>query len=164
MFPVFFDLSNLHVMLIGGGMGALHRLRQLEDNGAASVKIFAEAPIPELEILSRNRLTRNLPTAGDFVGASIIFITDTDMHFAERFAMRARAMHIPVNVEGVSSLSDFFVPASSRQRELIMSVSKVAAQPILARRLKKYLHEKPEPRVRGVFGAFTEYFRQREAE
>lgn len=158
MFPVFFDLSNLHVMLIGGGLGALQRLKQLEDNGAASIKIYAEAPIPELEILARNRLVRSMPVASDFVGASMIFVTDTHIHFAERFAMRARALHIPVNVEGVSQLSDFFVPATSRQRELLMSVSKVGAQPILARRLKKYLADTQEPRSWGLFG-LGGYFR-----
>ncbi len=62
MLPLMLDVARLRLMLIGNGAAAIRRRRLLEESGAVSLVVHADAPCDELIAAAGVRFQRGLPT------------------------------------------------------------------------------------------------------
>lgn len=137
--PIAIDLARVPVALVGRDLQALKRLRQLEADGVARVRLFSDAPSPALLDHAGNRLVRRLPTARDLAGSRIVFIADLPPEDGADVAAAACAAGALVNIEDQRGWCDFHSPAIVRRGDLVISVSTNGQSPALAHRVRAYL-------------------------
>jgi precorrin-2 dehydrogenase/sirohydrochlorin ferrochelatase len=139
MFPAILDLSKLRVAVAGDGTAVLRRLRMLDEDRAAHVRVFVPRPSPQLALEAGDRLIRRLPTRSEIASVHILFVGGLAEEEARALAEIAREEGALVNVEDVTDLCDFHVPAQVRRGDLLMTVSTGGKSPGLARRLGRQL-------------------------
>lgn len=139
MLPIVLDLARVPVALVGREAQALKRLRQLEADGAARVRIFSDAPSDALRAYAGDRLVGRLPNAADLAGSRVVYVADLPPEDAGDLATAATAAGALVNVEDQKGWCDFHSPSVVRRGDLLLSVSTNGKSPALARRIRAML-------------------------
>ena len=141
LFPLFADLRNRPVLVVGGGAVARRKVAALLEAGAL-VRVGAPALDPELEgLVAANRIEH---LAGMFRDAWLdevwLAIAATDDAEVNRVvADAAAARRLLVNVVDDAELSSFQVPAVVQRGALQVAISSGGAAPMLARALREKL-------------------------
>jgi precorrin-2 dehydrogenase/sirohydrochlorin ferrochelatase len=139
MLPLVIDLARVPVALVGRDAQALRRLRHLEADGVARVRIFSDAPSEALLAYAGDRIVRRLPTAADLAGSRVVFIADLPSEDVADIAGLAYAAGALVNAEDRRAWCDFHSPSVVRRGDLLLSVSTNGRSPALARRIRTCL-------------------------
>ena len=124
-FPLFVDLSETGVLVVGAGRIALRRVKTLLDF-AGRVTVVAPAVCEELEALAAAggiALRRRAFEEGDLDGAGLVLAATNDAALNARIADLARARSIPVNVGSDKSLCDFYFPGVARRGSVVVGVT-----------------------------------------
>ncbi len=140
-YPVFWNLRDRPVLVVGGGSVAARKARALLRSGAA-VSVAAERLGSELRgELEAGRIAH---LAGAYAGEGlrgqclVVAATD-DAETNHRVAGEARAAGIPVNVVDDPQYCDFILPAIVDRSPLLIAVSSGGRAPMLARHVKTWL-------------------------
>ena len=147
-FPLFIDLNDKTVLVVGGGPVAARKARVLLDYGPR-VLVCAPRFVPELEQLSGAELLRQ-PFVPDLLEGVSLAIAATDDRVLNRtVAQLCRKRAIPVNVADSREESTFLFPAVVRRGRLSVGISTGGASPAAAayvrRTLEGQLPESLEP-------------------
>jgi uroporphyrin-III C-methyltransferase/precorrin-2 dehydrogenase/sirohydrochlorin ferrochelatase len=116
--PLFFDLTERRVLVVGSGAAAERRANLARAAGASVVE----------------RTDR--PTLSAFRNASIVFVATGGVNRDSTVARMARRAGVPVNVADRPALSDFIVPAIVDRDEVVVAISTGGASPTLATALR----------------------------
>ena len=140
-YPVFFDLSQRPVLVIGGGRLALEKVRGLL---AAEAEVTVAAPelCDELVSLRDDGLIAHLPRAyeeGDMNGRALVMAAAEDRSQNARLQADARAAGVPLNAADDPAHCDFILPAVVREEPLTLAISTGGGSPAVARRLREEL-------------------------
>ncbi len=133
-YPVFLDLRDKPVVVVGAGKVALRKVAGLLEAGAR-VKVVApecDAGFDHLPV----RLLRRRFRASDLDGAFLALAATNDRRVNARVAGEARRRGIPVNVADDPAACGFLVPARIRRGNLQIAVSTSGRAPRLARELR----------------------------
>lgn len=155
--PVFFDLRDRPVTVIGGGAVAMRKIRLLL---ACQARIRVLAPRLCADLAQRHHdglidfrpgeFSPTLLDDGDTPALVIAATDDEDVNAAVAAACRAR--RLPINVVDSPSLCDFIFPAIIDRSPLVMAVSSGGAAPVLARLVRSRI----EAAVPAAFGQLAE--------
>lgn len=140
-FPVFLDLTDRRVVVVGGGETAAQKLRLLVRTGARTTVIaesFSEA-VAELARTKQVRLEQRRFARGDVRGAALIIGAESRADQNAEVSAAARAHGIPVNVVDNPDLSTAIVPAIVDRDPVIVAIGTEGASPIIARDLRARL-------------------------
>ena len=129
MLPIIFDGSKIHVGLAGSGEGFARRLKVLHAAGVTDPVLFAD----------------RMPGQAEIAGLQILFVAGLGEAASTALAGMAREAGVLVNVEDVTALCDFHVPAQVRRGELGFTVSTCGRSPALSRILREYLESRFGP-------------------
>jgi uroporphyrin-III C-methyltransferase/precorrin-2 dehydrogenase/sirohydrochlorin ferrochelatase len=140
-FPVFFDLTALKVLVVGGGEVALRKVALLERSGA-SITLVAPEVLPELQ--ERAAAGKILLAIREFVpndldGARLVIVATSRRAVNRWIASLSEARGIPVNVVDDREASRFIVPAIIDRDPVLVAISTGGTSPVLARRLRERL-------------------------
>jgi siroheme synthase-like protein len=140
-YPIFIDVENRDVVIIGGGGVCTRKAETMMRYGA---RVTVIAPRVTDEIMGwvsagRIQLKRKEYDDGDLDGASIVIASTDDACINGRIARDCRRRKIPVNVVDVTHLCEFIVPAIVEQGSIQLAVSTGGKSPALARTLKENL-------------------------
>ncbi|MBI3496198.1 MAG: siroheme synthase [Proteobacteria bacterium] len=144
MYPISLDLKQIRVGLVGRGFRAVRRLALLDAEAAGDVRVFSDAPSPELLGRAGKRLTPRLPFVEDLRRLQVLFIADLDWKTASRLAERADRIGLIVNVEDETKLSTFHSAAALRRGDFTVAISTNGKSPAMASLLRRHLE--------GLFG------------
>ena len=160
--PIFLDVTQGIVGLIGSGPATLGKLRLLQSAGA-KVRWYVEdvdtdehardVQSGRLEICSSD------PTVADFSDLIAVVCAAGDPGDAT-IAARARAHRVPINVVDRPELSTFIFPAIIDRGDVVVAVGTGGASPVLARRLRERIEALLPARI-GDFAALMGRFRPR---
>jgi len=142
-YPIFIDVENRDVLIIGGGAVCARKAETMMRYGAR-VTIVAPEVIDEISGWAndgRIKLTRKEYDEADLEGASIVIASTDDACINGRIARDCRRRKIPVNVVDVTHLCEFIVPAIVQQGSIQLAVSTGGKSPALARTLKENLQK-----------------------
>jgi siroheme synthase-like protein len=134
-YPVFLDLRDRPVVVIGGGRVARRKVQGLREAGAR-VRVIAP------RIASRLRadaLVRRRYRPGDLRGAVLAFAATGDRAVNHAVAREARRRRIPVNVADSAAECTFLVPARLRRGGLHIAISTSGQDPRLAKAVRRRL-------------------------
>ena len=134
-YPVFLDLRDRPVVVIGGGRVATRKVAGLVEAGAR-VRVIAPRVGPELEA---DAIERRRYRKGDLKGAVLAFAATDDRRVNQAVAAEARRRGIPVNVADSVQECTFLAPARLRKGEIQIAISTSGSSPRLAAELRRKL-------------------------
>jgi uroporphyrin-III C-methyltransferase/precorrin-2 dehydrogenase/sirohydrochlorin ferrochelatase len=118
-FPVFLDLQDAPVLVVGDGEVAARKQALLRQAGAA------------VRVVTPNRFEEK-----DVRGMRLVIAATGDAPVNAAVAAAAREANVPVNVVDDAALSSFIMPAIVDRSPLVVAISTGGAAPVLATRLR----------------------------
>jgi uroporphyrin-III C-methyltransferase / precorrin-2 dehydrogenase / sirohydrochlorin ferrochelatase len=158
LFPLFADLHDRPVLVVGGGAVALRKITALKSAGA-TVLVGAPKLVPELQALLKQNEIVYLP--GKFQAQwldevwLVVAATD-DVVVNQQVATAAAARRLFVNVVDDAELSSYQVPSVIERGPLQIAISSAGAAPMLAR----HIREKLEAQFDESYGLLTRLLAQ----
>ena len=132
-FPIFFDLQDRKVIVVGGGEEAVRKIRLLLKTPA---KINVIAPDLHEEIKSDSRIhwlaTAFKPELLD--GAALVYSAQLELNAEVSVAAQARG--IPVNAVDQASISTFIVPSIVDRDPVIVAIGTEGTAPVLGQGIR----------------------------
>jgi siroheme synthase-like protein len=142
-YPVFLDIEDHAVLIIGGGEVCTRKAETMMRYGAR-VTIVSPSFTDEIEQWSRDgsvTLRRKHYDEADLAEASIVIASTDDACINARIARDCRRRKLPVNVVDVPHLCEFIVPAIVETGSIQVAISTGGKSPALARTLKEDLKQ-----------------------
>lgn len=132
-FPLFYDLQNVRVVVVGGGEEALRKVR-LFLKTPAQIEVIAETLHPELAGNSRVYWRAKAYEATYLQGAALAVCADVSLN--RLVSADAKALGIPFNAVDDAALSSFIVPAIVDRDPVVVAIGTEGAAPILAQNIR----------------------------
>lgn len=142
-YPIFIDVEDREVVIIGGGVVCARKAETMLRYGA-NVTVVSPEFTDEIEQWAREgriRTRRKPYDDSDLEGASMVIASTDDACINGRIARDSRRRRIPVNVVDVTHLCEFIVPAIVESGSIQIAVSTGGKSPALARTLKEDLQK-----------------------
>ena len=141
LYPLFADLTNRPVLVVGGGAVAERKIAALLD-AQARISVHALTFTPQLQAWAdEGRIAlRNEPFDAAWLDAVwLVLAATSDGALNRRVATLAEARRVFVNVVDESALCSFHVPAVIDRSPLTIAISSGGDAPMLARLLRERL-------------------------
>jgi uroporphyrin-III C-methyltransferase/precorrin-2 dehydrogenase/sirohydrochlorin ferrochelatase len=133
-FPVFIDLKDRPVVVVGGGEEALRKVRLLLKT-EARILVIAAALHNELAAEPRVNWIARRFDAALLDGAALVFSADKQLNPAVTVAAKTRG--IPVNAVDAAEISTFIVPSIVDRDPVVVAIGTEGAAPVLGRGLRE---------------------------
>ncbi|MDQ6799243.1 MAG: bifunctional precorrin-2 dehydrogenase/sirohydrochlorin ferrochelatase [Acidobacteriota bacterium] len=142
-YPIFLDIEDRDVVIIGGGPVCERKAETMMKYGARVTVVAPEFtdPIKRWAKAGALKVRKKKYDATDLDGASIVIASTDDESVNMQIASDCRQRKIPVNVVDVTHLCEFIVPAIVEQGSVQLAVSTGGKSPALARTLKEDLQK-----------------------
>lgn len=160
--PVFFNVTDRWVAVLGGG-GAAVRKAETAVRAGARVKVFADQLCNEFGELRSSKQFLHVPRAlrvEDLEGCVLFFCAAEDAEQNRSAYSLARAARVPCNVVDMPELCDFIMPSIVDRSPVVIAISTAGTSPILGRMIKARL-ETMLPAAYGQIAAFVGRYRRK---
>ena len=138
-YPIFLDLKDRPVLVVGAGKVALRKARGLVEAGAR-VTVVAPECEPEFEELPVRMVARRF-RASDLAGAMLVFAATDDRMTNHRIAIAAKGKGVFANIADSAAECDFVVPARVLRGSVQVAISTGGESPRLSVELRKKLED-----------------------
>ena len=140
-YPIFLQLQDRRVLVIGGGKEAQHKVRGLLAAGARltviapklTKELQGRLASGELDVLQREYQD------GDLAGYEVCMVATDDGAVNAQVAAEGKRQRIWVNAADDPANCDFILPAVVRRGAITLAASTGGTSPALARRLREEL-------------------------
>jgi siroheme synthase-like protein len=136
-YPIFLDLKDRPVLLVGAGRIALRKARGLVEAGARLTVVAPEWD-PEFESLPVELVRRHF-RAADLSDVLLVFAATNDRLTNHRIGIAAKGKGILANIVDSAEECDFVVPARVRRDDVQIAVSTGGDNPRLSAELRRKL-------------------------
>jgi uroporphyrin-III C-methyltransferase / precorrin-2 dehydrogenase / sirohydrochlorin ferrochelatase len=159
-FPIFVDLKDRRVVVVGGGEEALRKLRLLLKTDAELAVIADEthaeiASEPRIKWLARSYSKEHL------AGAALVYSADASLNAL--VSADAQLMGIPVNAVDAADISTFIVPSIVDRDPIVIAIGSEGTAPILAQGIRAQV-DAMLPQKLGALARAAQALRSRVAE
>jgi len=140
-YPIFIELENRRVLVVGGGPVAERKVEALLDAGARITVVSPDVTDRLMELANSSRLIWHQRKfhSSDLDGASLVISATDDAATQAEVASDAAAKNILVNTVDKPELCDFIVPSMLRRGEITVAISTSGKSPALAAELRRRL-------------------------
>ena len=125
-FPLFVDLSEKHILVVGAGKIAKRRITTMADF-AGKVTVVAPDILPEIREMAQSvphiTLTERNFLLEDLRGADLVFAATNNPALNEDIAKACKEAGIPVNAAHNQKLCDFYFPGLVKKDPLVIGVT-----------------------------------------
>jgi precorrin-2 dehydrogenase / sirohydrochlorin ferrochelatase len=146
LFPVFFKVNRLHVLVVGGGNIGYEKTFTLLDNcPTANVTIVATWFKPELLELIKTapnvQIIQKSFSCGDLWGKDLAIAATNDRELNMHVWEKAKCSKVLINVADTPELCDFYLGSVVQKGNLKIAISTNGKSPTIAKRLKEVFKE-----------------------
>jgi precorrin-2 dehydrogenase/sirohydrochlorin ferrochelatase len=134
-YPLFLDLTDQPVVVIGAGKVAARKIRSLLAAGACVTAISPQA----YRLPKAVRWLRRRYRCGDLAGARLVVAATDDQAVNQLVCAEAKRRRQLVNCITPPSAGNFIVPAVARRGKLTIAISTGGLNPALAKQLRRDL-------------------------
>lgn len=142
-FPLYMDMQNLKVLVLGGGTIATEKIEKLLDFTKEITIIATEVSAKSDRLIDEHALTlyRRAYKKGDIEGFDIVIVaTDTvDLHKA--IYAESRGSRILVNSVDNAAYCDFIFPSYMQKGDLTIAFSTGGTSPAFAKQIRHYFEK-----------------------
>jgi len=142
-YPVYLDLKDRAVLVVGGGLIAEGKALQLVEAGAR-VRLVSPDLTPRLAELAESggiEYREGKFEIGDLKGVALVISATNDQAANEEVARLAAELGLLFNVVDQPALCSFITPALVTRGNLQISVSSAGGSPSVAQRVKREIGE-----------------------
>jgi uroporphyrin-III C-methyltransferase / precorrin-2 dehydrogenase / sirohydrochlorin ferrochelatase len=159
-FPLFLDLKDKPILLVGGGEVAARKCSLLIEAGARITAVAPQLGVELTEALARGALTHRARefSDADVAGVWLVVAATDDRAVNAAVAAAANAARIPCNVVDDRELSSFIMPAIIDRSPVQIAVSTGGTSPVLARLIRERLETLLDSSL-GPLAAFADRWR-----
>ncbi len=146
-YPVFLDLRDRRVVVVGGGEAGLTRARRLRAVGAR-ITVVAPDLVPELAAMADRGEVHHVDRdyrPGDLEGAWLVVTEQLPADEAAAVYREAEKRRVFCCVEDDLDHVSYIHPAVVRRGDLAVAISTAGSAPVLAVRLRQELEERLGP-------------------
>jgi precorrin-2 dehydrogenase/sirohydrochlorin ferrochelatase len=136
-YPIFLDLKDRPVLVVGAGKIALRKTRGLLEAGAR-VTVVAPEVLPEFDGLPLRVLRRPFRVA-DLANAILVFAATDDRAVNHRIGIAAKGRGLFANIADSAPECDFIVPARLTRGDVQIAISTGGRSPRLSADLRRKL-------------------------
>jgi siroheme synthase-like protein len=136
-YPIFLDLRNRPVLVVGAGKVALRKVRGLLEAGAR-VTVIAPQALAELDTLPVRVIRRRYRPA-DLTGVALVFAATNDRAVNRNIGRAARRRRIFANIADSAEECDFVVPARLHRGRVQIAIATGGTDPRLSAALRRKL-------------------------
>jgi siroheme synthase-like protein len=138
-YPVYLNLTDRRVVVVGGGVVAERKIESLLDTGASIRVISPEVTARILTLAAERRidLQRRRYQSGDCTGSALVFSATDDPEISNAVFEDGRKAGALVNTADQPAFCDFIMPAVVRRGDISIAISTSGASPGLAARLRR---------------------------
>ncbi|MCD8075248.1 MAG: bifunctional precorrin-2 dehydrogenase/sirohydrochlorin ferrochelatase [Lachnospiraceae bacterium] len=136
-FPIFVDLSEEKIVVVGAGTIAKRRIRALADFAGRLVVIAPEVnpELRDLEAAGRIEIWRKRFEKEDILGAALVIAATNDRRLNQAIYTACKEAGIPVNVCNDKTRCDFYFPVLAYDETVVAGVSSSGQDAARARRV-----------------------------
>jgi precorrin-2 dehydrogenase/sirohydrochlorin ferrochelatase len=145
-YPVFLDLEDVLVLVVGGGRIAARKAEGLVDAGA-SVRLVATEVSDHVDRSRLAEVHEKQFDEGDLDGVRLVVTATGDFDVDQKISMAARAREIWTNAADQPVDCEWILPAITRSGRVTGAISTDGASPALAGYLRDRLAEILDDRV-----------------
>ena len=158
--PLFFDLKNRAVLIVGGGDVALRKARLLEKAGAQITVIspIINQALKDLAVNTQGNALNKEYDSESLSGFTLVVAATDNRAVNKKVSEDAKQTNVPVNVVDHPELCSFIFPAIVDRSPIIAAVSSGGSSPVLARLLRAKL-ETVLPATYGRLATLAEKYR-----
>ena len=138
-YPIFLDLKDRPVLVVGAGKIALRKAKGLLEAGAR-VTVVAPDREPEFDSLPLRLVPRRF-RASDLAGVMLVFAATNDRLTNHRIGIAAKGKGVFANIADSAEECDFIVPARLQRGSIHVAVSTGGENPRLSAELRKKLDD-----------------------
>lgn len=146
LFPIFLKLSEIHILLVGGGAVALEKLTGIyRADPDAKVSIVADFLRQEIiEMVGKMSFSsiaerKFLPT--DIVNKNLVILATDNRQLHEEVKKLCKEQNILCNVADTPDLCDFYLSSVVQKGDLKIAISTNGKSPTVAKRLREVFEE-----------------------
>ena len=133
LFPMFVDMTNKNVVVIGGGAIATRRIKTLLQFGC-KIKVIADSLHPDLyDIEASFQWTNRQYKPGDVEKADIVIAATNDRKVNAAVADECRKYGVAVNVVDCKEECDFYFPAIAINKDVVAGIGSNGKNPALTK-------------------------------
>jgi siroheme synthase-like protein len=136
-YPIFLDLRDKPVLVVGAGKVGLRKIRGLLEAGARVTVVSPESEAHGLPVEWKRRRFRK----SDLKGQALVFAATDDRKVNAAVGAEARRLGIPANIADAPGECDFIVPSRARSGDLQVAVSTSGRNPRRAVELRRKIEE-----------------------
>lgn len=159
LYPVFLDLTDRPVVVVGGGAVATERAAKLAAHGARVLLVSPQLTPALAEMVADGRVSVHhaRPYApGDLDGAVLVVAATSDRQVNQQVRDHALAAGAQVNVADDPAGSTAVIPALMRQGDLAVAITTGGASPVVSRRIREDLEQRFGPGWAGLLALLAE--------
>lgn len=139
-FPMFMDMTNLKVLVVGGGVIAAEKLEKLIDFTTEITVIALRVDEEAQAIIDQHALVlhKRAYAVGDIEGFDIVIVaTDTQVLHKEIYE-ESRGSRVLVNSVDNTAYCDFIFPSYVKKEDLTIAFSTGGASPAFAKQIRQH--------------------------
>ena len=140
-FPLFVDLTNKRILVVGGGKVATHKVKKLLQFGA-QITVVAPKVSNELKKLRKEgkiKIKRRRFLTGDLKNKDLVVVATDDIKLQERIYKLCTKKRIPCNTVDVPEYCSFIFGSTIVRGELVVAITTSGKAPALSKELRKFL-------------------------
>jgi len=151
-FPMFMDMNNLKVLVIGAGTIATEKLEKLIDFTTDITVIALRVEEEAYRLIEEHQLTleQRAYKRGDIEGFDIVIVATDTVTLHKEIYEESRGSRVLVNSVDNVEYCDFIFPSYVKKEDLTIAFSTGGASPAFAKQIRQHF-EKIIPENVGVF-------------
>ncbi len=151
-FPMFMDMKNLKVLVIGAGAIATEKLEKLTDFTTEITVIALRVEEDAKRLIEEHQLTleQRAYQKGDIKGFDIVIVATDTVALHKEIYEESRGSRVLVNSVDNTEYCDFIFPSYVKKDDLTIAFSTGGASPAFAKQIRQHF-EKIIPQNVGAF-------------
>ncbi|PHS34529.1 MAG: siroheme synthase [Sulfurovum sp.] len=151
-FPIYMDMSNLKILLIGGSYIAIEKLEKLLvfTKEITVISLRVEKGMQELVDTHQLKLYERAYVVGDIKGFDMVIVATDTVNLHKAIYDECRDSRVLVNSVDDTAYCDFIFPSFVQKGDLTIAISTGGASPAFAKKMRQHF-EKVIPNSVGSF-------------
>jgi len=142
-FPMYMDMQDLRVLVVGGGFIATEKLEKLVDFTKEITVIAKEVSIEANQLIKDHCLTlyQRAYKEGDIEGFDIVIVATDSVELHKAIYEESRGIRILVNSVDNTDYCDFIFPSYVQKGDLTIAFSTGGASPAFAKQIRRHFEK-----------------------
>ena len=148
-FPIFLDIKDKNILVVGGGSIAYQKLQKLLEFTKNITVIAKEVKYDTYILIKDHCLTyfQREYKSGDINNFDIVVVATDDINIQEKIYKESRDKNILINSVDNKDYCDFIFPAFIKKGDLTITFSTNGASPAFSKAIKNYCNSHLPPNI-----------------